>query len=1313
MALVSTSPPSSCLDQRLGLDAIRALVSIVNHHIHRLLADPVARRSLHLKCRADLAASNHGFFEFSEQSVLSNLYWGVESIEAAIESDSEEDRTSRLVNSEKMLQMPAMLEEDGSTAGIANRYIVCCSYFYLALVRKLRGDQWQMTMHFLQSASIFPRLVRGELAPELMERLFGSPRSRGNEEAMEGEAKKKGLRYKAWLMYYQVVSYGETPPWNKDCSFLHNSDTESCNHLFKHITESGVGNSLLSGSSHFQPDRITCSVGNERRIEEKSKASTSNLEGSEGVAPLKTEQSLLKILDEDFPEENKAIFDIRCLQDMLEESQSDSPVSCYSHVGSMEESDSEVTQKPWQVRIHNEESSAKVIISSKLNDRSASPPESHLVHVDACEANGTHMSSSRSHGSLNNFRYSILDFIDGEQYPSSKHYLKDERPPESSPRHDLRCFSSFSSKFLKKYNFSEIISRGSFARKIIKFSNSEKDWSDRSSNFGKDSQIELLERFGKAVSTLCFPEHPGKCEDAGFEVTTTTWELLNDRTEVKYSFVKQDILDQLLDKISTSKTEKVIRASVSTLLLLISEDRTILEDIKRKDLHLYGLAGALKRNVHEAAILIYLLDPSPSEMKSLELLPALLEVACNSTDQKGAISLPLTPTSASIAMIEVLVTAFDYVTNNMHLAAISSPQILSKLVNIAMNKNLEEGVALAAILVRCMRLNGNCRKFLSQVTPVDPFLHLLRSNKRCAKFAALEYFHEILRMPRSSAIHLLHQIRKQGSISVMHTLTACIQQADAEHRLLAASLLLQLDMLENSNGKSLFREEAIEVLLESVASEENCSIQALGAFILSNLGGTYSWMGESYTAAFLVKKTGLTSISHRNMIRNVEWLDPCLQDSETNKWSSKTARRIIKIGSPVFHALVKGIQSKNKSVSRDCLICIAWLGNEMAVMGLNSLRHSAAEILLSDIARFLHPGSQLDERILACLCVYNFTCGRGKQKLMSFSDGLRESLRRLSAITWMAEELLKVTDYFLHTKPRVSCVHTQILEVGQSGNGAATAITFYKGELYAGYADGTIKAWDIKGQRAMLAREVKGHKRAITCFALFEPGDNLLSGSSDKTIRVWKMAQKKLECIEEIQMKEPVQKLGTCGDKIIAIMKNRALTVSHSSRNIQRICKSKHIKCLSVDKGKFYLGCTDSSVQEVDVIDGTKTEIKAATRSWMQKQSINSIMVHKDWVYCAGSAVEGSSSKDWRKRQGPSITIAMPRGTNVQAMTVVEDFIYLKCNRTPSIIQIWLREKQQKVGRLSAGSKVTSLLAANDIIFCGTESGLVKAWIPL
>lgn len=75
----------------------------------------------------------------------------------------------------------------------------------------------------------------------------------------------------------------------------------------------------------------------------------------------------------------------------------------------------------------------------------------------------------------------------------------------------------------------------------------------------------------------------------------------------------------------------------------------------------------------------------------------------------------------------------------------------------------------------------------------------------------------------------------------------------------------------------MFREEAMEVLLESMVCEENSATQILSAFILSNLGGTYSWTGEPYTVAWLVKKAGLTSLYHRNMIRNFDWLDQSLQ----------------------------------------------------------------------------------------------------------------------------------------------------------------------------------------------------------------------------------------------------------------------------------------------------------------------------------------------------------------------------------------------------------------------------------------------------
>ncbi|KAE8779403.1 hypothetical protein D1007_47562 [Hordeum vulgare] len=52
-------------------------------------------------------------------------------------------------------------------------------------------------------------------------------------------------------------------------------------------------------------------------------------------------------------------------------------------------------------------------------------------------------------------------------------------------------------------------------------------------------------------------------------------------------------------------------------------------------------------------------------------------------------------------------------------------------------------------------------------------------------------------IPRSSAISLLQKIRQLGGIAIMHTLVACLHQTEPEQRVLAANLLLQLDMLSS------------------------------------------------------------------------------------------------------------------------------------------------------------------------------------------------------------------------------------------------------------------------------------------------------------------------------------------------------------------------------------------------------------------------------------------------------------------------------------------------------------------------------------
>uniref|UniRef100_A0A5B7B9C4 Putative E3 ubiquitin-protein ligase LIN-1 isoform X2 n=1 Tax=Davidia involucrata TaxID=16924 RepID=A0A5B7B9C4_DAVIN len=1317
--------------ERLDLESIRALVTLINQHINEFLADTKTRKSLKLKCTSKLKIQKQEFFEFSEHSVLSNLYWGIESVEAAIQAKWPEEKTSRLKNSEQMLQVPAMLDEHGVTARISNRFLVCCSYFYLSVVWKLQKDEWQVALHFLQALLVSPRLVQTKFIPKLCESLFFScimserqiadaKRSLESAPLMDFDKDEVGevmrqmaRRYKAWLTYYQVMSYGETPLWHRGCR---DSDSASADDESQHFTNresiSTESTNSYEGGNSFRTYHNFVKVHplepQEYITDDKVEESKASMEITE------FHRKALTNLDQVGNGNITRSSNVKCLQDMLQESQSESPISVdlcdSSSAGEGVEEYAYDTERTMRiVRINADDQQPEIYDQKQQAPCSILNPEcamslprapGHLLHEKA----------------ISDLDLSILD-----KDMNSSHSLWDGHIEEWKTRgrlqlHDFQHIHCMESKTLQNYQFNQIDHQGSSAKR------EQNPRSHQDLNVylhpEKDSHTELMGIFEKAISKLCFSEGLGKCEEDYTVEITGIYEMLNKKAGVKYALLKDIILDQLLTAISSSKEEGVIRTSVSVLSILISGNKSVIEDIKKKGLRLCDLASALKRNVYEAAILIYLINPLPAEIKTLELLPTLVEVVCTSNSYKSELpSLLLTPPAASLMIIEVLVTSFDYATNNIHLAAINSPRVLSGLLDVPRNNDPEEFIALATILVRCMRFDGQCRKYISQVTRVAPFICLLRSKQQHAKYTALEFFHEILRVPRSSAVSLLQQIRKEGSINNMRILLLLIQQSQPEYKLLAANLLLQLDMVEDSSGRSIFREEAAEALLESVICEKNSAAQQLSALILSNLGGTYAWTGEPYTVAWLVKKAGLTSLHHRNMIRNFDWLDESLQDDGTDTWCSKIARRIIKIGNPVFHALEKGLKSKTKRVSRDCLTAIAWLGYEIARSPNNS-RYSACEILLSTVEQFLHPGLELEERLLACLCIYSYASGKGKQKLVHFSEGVRESLRRLSNVTWMAEELLRVADYFQPNKWRISCVHTQILEAGNNCSGAVSALIYYKGQLYSGYADGSIKVWEIKGQTATLVLDIKEHKKAVTCFSLFEPGDCLLSGSTDKTMRIWQMVQRKLECIEVIATKEPIQSLDTYGQLIFAITQSHELKVFDESRTAKEICKSKHVKCAKAIHGKVYVGCMDSSIQELTITNNRERErereIKEPSKSWrMQSKFINSIVMYKDWLYSASAIVEGSNIREWRRHSKPQMSIVPEKGANVLAMGVVEDFIYLNCSSSTSILQIWLRGTQNKVGRLSAGSKITSLLTANDIVLCGTEMGLIKGWIPL
>lgn len=93
--------------------------------------------------------------------------------------------------------------------------------------------------------------------------------------------------------------------------------------------------------------------------------------------------------------------------------------------------------------------------------------------------------------------------------------------------------------------------------------------------------------------------------------------------------------------------------------------------------------------------------------------------------------------------------------------------------------------------------------------------------------------------------------------------------------------------------------------------------------------------------------------------------------------------------------------------------------------------------------------------------------------------------------------------------------------LGHSDFVKCLAISQRRGLLISGSSDKDIRVWDASAPITTLAT-LKGHTRAIECLVFDEDENFLYSGSSDRSIRRWKMDSNDFECVQIIQGHEGI-----------------------------------------------------------------------------------------------------------------------------------------------------------------------------------------------
>lgn len=231
---------------------------------------------------------------------------------------------------------------------------------------------------------------------------------------------------------------------------------------------------------------------------------------------------------------------------------------------------------------------------------------------------------------------------------------------------------------------------------------------------------------------------------------------------------------------------------------------------------------------------------------------------------------------------------------------------------------------------------------------------------------------------------------------------------------MAASLLLQLDLLLQPRRYSVYREEALESIVAALHCETNAKAQVQSAEALLILGGRFSYLGRNLLEAFLLKKAGLEDDFIDSLKEEQGTLEDTVERWNEDKkaagdWEKKITGVVLTKGKSLFEALAKSLSSGIPDLAKPCLVTATWLSDALASMPDNGMQLVACSILLPQLVKILQPDYQLEERVLASLSLHSYMKNPECIPLLSnFAQEIIGPLARLEWITWTAKEVLNI-----------------------------------------------------------------------------------------------------------------------------------------------------------------------------------------------------------------------------------------------------------------------------------------------------------------
>ncbi|KAK7278577.1 hypothetical protein RJT34_23609 [Clitoria ternatea] len=819
------------------------------------------------------------------------------------------------------------------------------------------------------------------------------------------------------------------------------------------------------------------------------------------------------------------------------------------------------------------------------------------------------------------------------------------------------------------------------------------------------------------ISSLCTSENLQECEEAVLEIARL-WKDSKTDPQIHAYLSKPTIVSGLMETLTASVNREVLRTSIFILSELIFLDERVGETLNSVDSDFDCLATLLKNGLAEAALLIYQLRPVFAQLSTHELIPSLVQVIQNKNEELDDFQLVIDPKDAAIAILEQILIGGDEYSRSLHALTVISENGIPALAKYL--ERMEGRRSVVSILLCCMQAEKGCKNLIANRIELSPVLELFHAGNDSVRGICVEFLSELVQLNRRTFCNqMLQTIKDEGAFSSMHTFLVYLQMAPMEHQIAVASLLLQLDLLVEPRKMSIYREEAVETLIEALWQKEfsNTQMKAIDALLF--LIGHVTSSGKSYTEAWLLKIAGFDQpynalIMAEQMGHYDNDLMETMEEEKNamNSWQKRVAFVLCNHeNGSIFQAFQECLRSNSLKIAKSCLVIATWLTHMLSTLPDTGVRDVARKSLLDELINVLQSSKNLEEKILATLALKTFIGDPiAHESLRGYAKNIYRTMRKLKKYSAVAVDIMKALINLKSVDMTELWSCKEVVELDLSSNGEVLSLLYMNGQVLSGHSDGTIKVWDARKRIPKVIQETHEHTKAVT--SLCSSDDKLYSGSLDKTIRVWTIKPDEIRCIDVHDVKEPVYELTANANLACYVSQGTGVKVFNWSEAPKLINFNKYVKCLAVARDKLYCGCSGYSIQEVDLIKYTSNSFFSGTRKLLGKQTIHSLQVHDGFLFACGSSVDATAGKIF-SLSSKMVVGSLSTGLDIHRIAINSDFIF--AGTKFGTIEVWLKDKLTRVAsiKMAGGhTKITSLASDADgmMLFVGSSDGKIQVW---